>query len=742
MSNPNAIVEIGGDNRGLKKALNESSSLVAKFATNMASVQTVAAQGIQSAAGGFATLAVGGIAQVAGLAAVVGAAAITMANNTAAAANEVGKLSVSSGLGAQALQELGYAFTVNGVSSQEFAQGMKGLAVRVNEAANGNQEAQATFKALGVEVRDSSGKIRPMEEILYDVAEAFKKMPDGAQKSALAVKLMEEAGLKLLPVLTQGADSIKRFADEAKNIGVIFTPEQIAAAKEWEQNMARIRFATSSLGRDIGNQLVPTMARLSSILLENKGAGLSWFDSLMAALTGQNDPAKRVADLTQRLAELKAKQKELADQGIKPDAGLDANIAGTEAAIKQFQEKAKAVANAEGETAKKRQEYEETLSTKKVELAKYVSYIQKGELSLIEGKAKESVDAQIADQQRLVDAVRSAWQTSLKEAEKAKGESDRLFDAARNKRTGAADKAFDASTKGLSEEDKSAAYAQQAQGMFDQGRYFAAAAGAAQLDGRLKEMEAYAKKADEFLSRAESFAGKSGDSDLMQGIAEAQAQALEAQAKAKAKEAADLNQQAAAQAQTLNELQGKLDALKESARSIQVQLKVDELKNGIADIEAKLQELTKPRTIPVTVAQTGAAATGETTTSTPGFASGGWIRGPGSGTSDSILARLSNGEYVIKAAAVSHYGASLLHQINSMRIPRFATGGLVSRSAIDNLAIPGLRSGGSPESGAGKSTVVLDFGKLGRFETEARQDVASEVVALFKRTALAHGFRR
>mgnify|MGYP003611458547 FL=1 len=230
MSNPNAIVEIGGDNRGLKKALNESSSLVAKFATNMASVQTVAAQGILSAAGGFATLAVGGIAQVAGLAAVVGAAAITMANNTAAAANEVGKLSISSGLGAQALQELGYAFTVNGVSSQEFAQGMKGLAVRVNEAANGNQEAQATFKALGVEVRDSSGKIRPMEAILYDVAEAFKKMPDGAQKSALAIKLMEEAGLKLLPVLTQGADSIKRLADEAKNIGVIFTPEQIAAA--------------------------------------------------------------------------------------------------------------------------------------------------------------------------------------------------------------------------------------------------------------------------------------------------------------------------------------------------------------------------------------------------------------------------------------------------------------------------------------------------------------------------------
>lgn len=742
MSNPNTIVEIGGDNRGLKQALNESSSLVAKFAANMASVQTVAAQGIQSAAGGFATLATGGIAQVAGLAAVVGAAAVTMANNTAAAANEVGKLSVSSGLGAKSLQELGYAFNVNGVSSQEFSQGMKGLATKVNEAAHGNQEAQATFKALGVEVRDSSGKIRPMEEILYDVAEAFKKMPDGAQKSALAVKLMEDAGLKLLPVLTQGADSIKRFADEAKNIGVIFTLEQIAAAKEWEQNMARIRFATTSIGHGIGNEIVPTLARLSSILLENKGAGLSWFDSLIAALTGQNDPAKRVAELTQRLAELKAKQKELADQGIKPDAGLNANIAGTEAALKQFQEKAQAVANTEGETAKKRREYEETLSAKKVELAKYVSYIQKGELSLIDGKAKESVDTQIADQQRLVDAVRSAWQASLKEAEKAKGESDRLFDAARTKRTGAADKAFDASTKGMSEEDKSAAYAQQAQGMYDQGRYYAAAAGAAQLDGRIKEMEAYAKKADEFLSRAESFASKSGDSELMQGIAESQAQALEAQAKAKAKEATDLNQQAAAQAQTLNELQGKLDNLKESARSIQVQLKVDELQANIADIEAELQKLTKPRTIPVTVTQTGAAPTGETAASAPGFASGGWIRGPGNSTSDSILARLSNGEYVIKAAAVSHYGASLLHQINSMRLPRFATGGLVSRLAIDNLVMPGLNSQSPASPDGQKSTVVLDFGSLGRFETQARADIAKEVTNLFCREAMRKGRRR
>ena len=46
---------------------------------------------------------------------------------------------------------------------------------------------------------------------------------------------------------------------------------------------------------------------------------------------------------------------------------------------------------------------------------------------------------------------------------------------------------------------------------------------------------------------------------------------------------------------------------------------------------------------------------------------GGLITGPGSGTSDSIAARLSNGEYVIKAAAVQRYGVDFFDSLNQMR---------------------------------------------------------------------------
>jgi hypothetical protein len=49
------------------------------------------------------------------------------------------------------------------------------------------------------------------------------------------------------------------------------------------------------------------------------------------------------------------------------------------------------------------------------------------------------------------------------------------------------------------------------------------------------------------------------------------------------------------------------------------------------------------------------------------MATGGYVAGPGSATSDSIPAMLSNGEYVIKAAAVDRYGVGFFDSLNQMK---------------------------------------------------------------------------
>lgn len=71
-------------------------------------------------------------------------------------------------------------------------------------------------------------------------------------------------------------------------------------------------------------------------------------------------------------------------------------------------------------------------------------------------------------------------------------------------------------------------------------------------------------------------------------------------------------------------------------------------------------------------------------------ATGGYISGKGTSTSDSIPAMLSNGEYVIKADSVRRYGLNFLDAVNSghftrMRtiIPRFADGGYVGDALQD-----------------------------------------------------------
>lgn len=70
------------------------------------------------------------------------------------------------------------------------------------------------------------------------------------------------------------------------------------------------------------------------------------------------------------------------------------------------------------------------------------------------------------------------------------------------------------------------------------------------------------------------------------------------------------------------------------------------------------------------------------------LAGGGSVNGPGTGTSDSIPAMLSNGEFVVNAAATKEH-RGLLDKINTGKVPKFATGGIVGNTVVMPLAMPG-----------------------------------------------------
>ena len=120
-------------------------------------------------------------------------------------------------------------------------------------------------------------------------------------------------------------------------------------------------------------------------------------------------------------------------------------------------------------------------------------------------------------------------------------------------------------------------------------------------------------------------------------------------------------------------------------KSTTVKVQSEDAQRNLAAIRSALDSI-KDKTVTIRVTRSGTAA------NTPGFgpqerAQGGYISGPGTATSDSIPAYLSNGEYVMKAAAVQKYGIKTFDRLNAMR---FASGGSVGnkRRRVDIGEVP------------------------------------------------------
>nr|DAE53974.1 MAG TPA: tail tape measure protein [Bacteriophage sp.] len=176
---------------------------------------------------------------------------------------------------------------------------------------------------------------------------------------------------------------------------------------------------------------------------------------------------------------------------------------------------------------------------------------------------------------------------------------------------------------------------------------------------------------------------------------------------------------------------------------------------GYNAVQGIIKATTKPAEATETAAATG-ALTGLTTAAISasaalaamsvksslglfGFASGGYISGPGSSTSDSIPAALSNGEYVLSADAVSRLGVPALNALNSGRIPRFAAGGLVTRtvgtintdamSAVSSVASPGRSAAGGstrPVQQVNLSISTMDASSFSDFLSRGGFDVIKQ----------------
>ena len=179
---------------------------------------------------------------------------ITKAAN---AGDAIYDLSQRTGISTELLSGYKLAAEKSGSSLEGLATGMRGLARVMNDANTGLAESKRAFDALGVSYADNAGNLRPLNDVMLDVADKFSKMPDGAQKTALAMEIFGRSGMELIPMLNMGKKGLEDDYEITKRLGGIWSKEAAQAADAFKDRLAELKLATAGLGKEIGTALLP-----------------------------------------------------------------------------------------------------------------------------------------------------------------------------------------------------------------------------------------------------------------------------------------------------------------------------------------------------------------------------------------------------------------------------------------------------------------------------------------------------
>lgn len=222
--------------------------------------------GISKFTGGLGKIPASTAAAAAGIAAVVAAGIklerklMDVTKESAAAAKELEALSLQSGVSAQDLQAFQYAEDFLDVSTDTLTDSLKDLTTKMSDAKDGNEEVIAMFDQLGVSVTDAGGNLRDSYDVFLDVINGLGEMSNQAERDALAMGLINESAQKLNPLIEQGSGSLKKYADEAENVGYILSNDQLKALTAVDEAQNRLLKSQEAVSKQISAEYAPYMS--------------------------------------------------------------------------------------------------------------------------------------------------------------------------------------------------------------------------------------------------------------------------------------------------------------------------------------------------------------------------------------------------------------------------------------------------------------------------------------------------
>lgn len=213
----------------------------------------VAAKAGGSAGAKFTKALVAGVA-VAGTAVV--AFGLKSANTFSKVGGEVSKLTRLTGGSADEMSRLRFAAEETGIDSDKL-----GLSLNTLSKHLGANDKAA--KSVGISYRDASGKAKPLNTVLLELAGKFQSLPDGIDKNRLALSLFGKSGTDLLPFLNKGTAGLADLEAQAKKFGVVLTDDNLAAIKKNTIAHREWQAAMQGLQIQVGQYVLPALTSMA-----------------------------------------------------------------------------------------------------------------------------------------------------------------------------------------------------------------------------------------------------------------------------------------------------------------------------------------------------------------------------------------------------------------------------------------------------------------------------------------------
>lgn len=184
-------------------------------------------------------------------------ALISMTKKGAEHAKEIKTFSSVTGQSAESLQEFDYAAEMIGVSSDRIRDSLKETTNKMQEARDGNEATAAAYAKLGVSITDANGNLRSAEDVFYDTIDALGQMENRTERDALAMDLMSESAQELNPLIDAGSGALKKYADEAHDMGYVLDNEALTALTEVDDAYQRLQKSQEGAKNQLSAEFAP-----------------------------------------------------------------------------------------------------------------------------------------------------------------------------------------------------------------------------------------------------------------------------------------------------------------------------------------------------------------------------------------------------------------------------------------------------------------------------------------------------